>query len=195
MATMATDPFTLFANWYSDAQNDPDTDPDLVALATATADARPSVRMVFYRGVREGGFSFFTNYESRKALEMQSNPYAAMAFYWPRHGRQVRIEGAVERLSTRESDAYFQARPFESQITAIVSRQSRPLQNPEEFRAKLREYEQQFRGKRVPCPESWGGFKILPSAFEFWSRGEFRRHDRTRYELKAGKWAAARLYP
>ena len=192
---MATDPFVLFAAWYDDAQDDPATDSDLVALATATADGRPSVRMVFYRGMREGGFSFFTNYESRKGLELQANPHAAMTFYWPLHGRQVRIEGAVERLSAGESDAYFQGRPFESQITAILSRQSRPLQDPETFRKRLAELEQEYRGKRVPCPENWGGFKILPSAFEFWSRGEFRRHDRTRYELKAGQWKAVRLYP
>jgi pyridoxamine 5'-phosphate oxidase len=195
MTTIAPDPFAQFAAWYADAQNDPATDPDVVALATATTDGLPSVRMVFYRGMREGGLSFFTNYESRKGLELEANPYAAMAFYWPLHLRQVRIEGTVERLSVRESDAYFQGRPFESQITAILSRQSHPLQDPETFRKRLAELEQEYRGKRVPCPENWGGFKILPSAFEFWSRGEFRRHDRTRYELKDGAWAAARLYP
>src|SRR5262245_24649381 len=107
-----SNPFVLFAEWYAEAIREPAVNPDTVALATATRDGRPSVRMVFYRGIREGGFSFFTNYESRKGRELAENPFAALAFYWPHLGKQVRVEGAVEQLSVQESDAYFRARPF-----------------------------------------------------------------------------------
>src|SRR5204863_7604246 len=132
--------------------------PNLVALASATRDGRPSVRMVLYRGIREGGFSFFTNYESRKGLELAENPFAAMVFYWPHLGRQVRIEGPVERLSPNESDAYFAERPFESQITAIVSRQSHPMISEAEFAARLAELEQSIDRKQIQRPSEWGGF-------------------------------------
>jgi len=187
-------PFDEFAAWYADAQNGPVINPDIVALATSTHEGQPSVRMVFFRGMREGGFSFFTNYESRKGVELEANPYAAMVFYWPHRGRQVRIEGAVERLSSTESDAYFQSRPFESQITTLVSLQSRPLQDADAFRLQLAELEQARRETHISRPEYWGGFKILPSVFEFWSRGEHRRHERVLYR-KATEWSATRLYP
>jgi len=122
-----TDPLEIFTQWHREAG----PTADIVALATATRSGRPSVRMVFYRGIREGGFSFFTNYESRKGAELAENPFAAMVFYWPENGRQVRVEGRVERLSDAESDAYFNARPLESRISAIVSRQSRPVGDAE----------------------------------------------------------------
>jgi pyridoxamine 5'-phosphate oxidase len=187
-------PLEEFASWYVDAQKDSLANPNIVALATATAEGRPSVRMVFFRGIREGGFSFFTNYESRKGVELQANPWASMVFHWPHQGRQVRVEGAVERLSAAESDAYFQSRPFESQITTLVSRQSRPMQDPDAFRLRLAELEQTLRGTRISRPENWGGFKILPCVLEFWSRGEHRRHERVFYK-KADEWNAMRLYP
>jgi len=190
-----TDPFVLFAEWYAEAQKEPPVNPDIVALASATKDGRPSVRMVFYRGMREGGFSFFTNYESRKGSEFQTNPYAAMTFYWPHLNRQVRIEGSVERLSAAESDAYFASRSFESQVTAVVSRQSRPLIDSNKFLNDIANLEQNFAGKKVPRPDSWGGFKLVPVTIEFWRRGEHRRHNRTVYKKEGDLWKILRLYP
>src|SRR5436190_17546105 len=190
-----TDPFVLFAEWYAETQKEPLVNPDIVALASATKDGRPSLRMVFYRGIREGGFSFFTNYESRKGCELSENPIAAMAFYWPHLGKQIRIEGSVERLSPEESDSYFQTRPFQSQITAAVSLQSRPLRDARRFCAQLIALEKSYRGKKVLRPGNWGGFKIMPDVFEFWTHGEHRRHDRMLYQKKGQRWKAIRLYP
>ncbi len=188
-------PFVTFSEWYDEAQKDPPIDPDIVALASATKDGRPSVRMVFYRGIREGGFSFFTNYESRKSVELSTNPHAAMAFYWTHLGRQVRIEGPVERLSAEESDSYFQSRPFQSQITALVSHQSHSLPDQNEFRIQLANLEQSFCGMQILRPEYWGGFKIVPVLFEFWIRGAHRRHDRVVCKKDGEAWNAIRLYP
>jgi pyridoxamine 5'-phosphate oxidase len=192
---MDLDPIELFKAWYADAERDESTDAEVAALATAAGDARPSVRMVLFRGFREGGLSFFTNYESRKGRELAANPFAAMVFHWPHLGRQLRVEGSVERLSPEESDAYFQARPFESRITALISRQSRPLDDSDDFDVELTRLEGALRGKRVERPDNWGGFKIIPNAFEFWSQGEHRRHRRVRYEKTADGWSAVNLYP
>jgi pyridoxamine 5'-phosphate oxidase len=189
------DPFVKFADWYDEAQKDPSINPDIVALASATKDGQPSVRMVYYRGIREGGFSFFTNYKSRKGLDFSENPRAAMAFYWPHLGRQVRVEGRVQRLSAEESDSYFRSRPFQSQITAVVSRQSHSLSDPNELRIQLANLEQSFLGKPIVRPEYWGGFKIVPLLFEFWLRGDHRRHDRLLYKKNGEGWEATRLYP
>jgi pyridoxamine 5'-phosphate oxidase len=189
------DPFVTFSEWYAEARKDPPSNPDIVALASATIQGRPSVRMVFYRGIREGGFSFFTNYESRKGVEFQTNPQGAMVFYWSHLGRQVRIEGSVTRLSHVESDAYFESRPIESQVTAIVSRQSRPLTEPEEFWRELADLEHSSQGKQIARPETWGGFKLDPVVFEFWTRGEDRRHHRMLFTKDGDAWESSRLYP
>jgi pyridoxamine 5'-phosphate oxidase len=189
------DPFVRFSDWYDEAQKDPPFSPDIVALASATKDGRPSVRMVFYRGIREGGLSFFTNYESRKGHEFIENPRAAMAFYWPHRARQVRVEGSVERLSAEESDSYFRSRPFQSQITALVSRQSRAVPDQNGFHIQLANLEQSFCGKQILRPKYWGGFKIVPVLFEFWIRGAHRRHDRVVYKKDGEAWDATRLYP
>ena len=188
------DPIRIFSNWYADAQRGALMDPDIVALATASKKARPSVRMVLYRGIREGGFSFFTNYESRKGRELSENPFAALAFYWPHLGKQVRIEGQVQRLSPMESDTYFQQRPFLSQITAAASPQSRVMKDEGEFLARLAELEQMSHGK-ISRPPGWGGFKLLPSLFEFWTHRDNRRHERIQYEKFGNEWKESRLYP
>ncbi len=185
----------MFSSWYAEAQREAPIDPNIVALATATESGRPSVRMVFYRGIREGGFSFFTNYESRKGRELAANAFAAMAFYWPHLGRQVRIEGSVNRLSAKESDSYFVSRSFGSHITAVASRQSRPMLDENEFTRQLTHLEQLSAGKQTARPDEWGGLKILPSVFEFWIRGEHRRHKRILYTKEGKLWSAIRLYP
>ena len=163
-------------------------DPDVVALATATSQGQPSVRMVLYRGIREGGLSFFTNYESRKGRELTENPFAAMAFYWVHLGKQVRIEGRVERLSAAESDGYFQQRPFLSRVTAIVSRQSLPMLDEGQFLEQLAETEQSTNANDIRRPSNWGGFKLIPSLFEFWTHADYRRHRRVLYEKSGAAW-------
>jgi len=188
------DPFAVFSSWYEEAQRDAPVNPNIVALASATRDGRPSVRMVFYRGFREAGFSFFTNYESRKGRELADNPFAAMVFYWSHLGKQVRIEGQVARLSPDESDSYFQQRPFESQVTANLSRQSRPLPDEAEFIAQLAEAENADRTSVLRSPD-WGGFKLEPSLYEFWIHQDHRRHKRLQYEQSEGVWRESRLYP
>jgi pyridoxamine 5'-phosphate oxidase len=150
--------------------------------------------MVLYRGIREGGFSFFTNYESRKGKELAGNPFAAMLFYWPRVGKQVRLEGQVERLSSSVSDVYFQSRPFRSQVTAAVSPQSRPLLDEGAFRERLTEVENSSGGRIVRPPE-WGGYKLIPSLFEFWTHGDHRRHERVQFQGCEGGWMKSKLYP
>jgi len=192
---VSEDPFAIFGSWYEEAGKELPVQRDVIALASATRDGRPSVRMVYYRGVREGGFSFFTNYESRKGRELAENPLAAIAFHWPPLGMQIRIEGAVQQLSPRESDAYFQGRPFSSKVTALISQQSQPMPNEETFREQLRSAEQEYEGRDVPLPLGWGGFKLVPSRFEFWSRGDYRRHRRMVYERDGHGWKKFQLYP
>ena len=189
------DPFALFLNWYAEAEQAGEPALEVVALASATREGRPSVRMVLYRGVREGGLSFFTSYASRKGQELTDNPFAAMAFYWQSLGKQVRIEGAVERLSSRESDAYFQSRPLNSQITSALSRQSKPLLDEAGFVAEIAAAEVSAAGKPIARPEHWGGFKLVPSSFEFWIHQEHRRHYRMLYSREGSIWTATRLYP
>ncbi len=189
------DPFARFSTWYDEARPGALVDPDIVALASATQEGRPSVRMVLYRGIREGGFSFFTNYESRKGREFSENPFAAMVFYWAHLGKQVRIEGHVERLSPAESDLYFQQRPLESRVTAVVSRQSQPMLDENEFLARLRDLEQSSRTAPPARPAEWGGFKLLPFRYEFWIHDDHRRHRRMLYEKDGVVWKESRLYP
>ncbi len=191
---MTVGPFELFLAWYGEAQNDPDYPAETAALATSTTDGRPSVRFLYFRGIREGGFSFFTNYDSRKGHELSDNPFASMAFYWHRLGKQVRIEGAVERLSSGESDSYWQTRPRESQASALASHQSQLLIHEAAFLAEIDRVE---HGNSAPIqrPANWGGFKIIPTAFEFWTRGDHRRHQRVRYERVGDGWRSTRLYP
>jgi pyridoxamine 5'-phosphate oxidase len=192
---MNPDPMSVFESLYREALALTSEAADVVALATASRGGRPSVRMVLYRGIREGGLSFFTNYESRKGIELSENPFAAMAFYWEVIGKQVRVEGRVERLSPEESDRYFESRPIESRVSAAASAQSRPMVDEAAF---LSAWNAMLRSALVHgCtrPRNWGGFKLIPERFEFWTRGEHRRHHRLAYE-KAGKsWNAVRLYP
>ncbi len=192
---MSEHPFQIFLTWYEEAGSDASPNRETVALATAAGDARPSVRMVYFRGLREGGFSFFTNYESRKGRELSENPFAAMVFYWAHIGKQVRVEGRVERLSAAESDKYFAARSFKSQISGLVSQQSQPVEDEDAYLQALDKAEIDYGNQQVPRPEFWGGFKLIPTRFEFWTRGEHRRHRRIVYDEHEGKWRKSRLYP
>jgi len=170
-----------------------DTTP--AALATADADASPSVRIVLLRGVDERGFVFFTNYNSRKARELTANPRASMCFHWPTLDEQIRIEGQVERVSGDESDVYFAGRPRGSQLGAWASSQSEVLDARETFERRFEEAEARFAGQPVARPPFWGGYRIVPTRIEFWHGRESRLHDRTLYTRAGDAWRVEKLYP
>jgi pyridoxamine 5'-phosphate oxidase len=166
-----------------------------VALATADASGKPSVRMVLLRGVDERGFVFHTNYNSRKARELVENPRAALCVHWHALEEQTRIEGRVERLSEPESDAYFASRPRGSQIGAWASDQSAVLPSRETLEERYREAERRFEGRPVPRPSFWGGFRLIPERIEFWFGRPDRLHDRLLYVRQGDGWTIERLYP
>jgi pyridoxamine 5'-phosphate oxidase len=194
-ADLASDPLDQFRGWFAEAAAAVDV-PEAMALATATADAAPSVRMVLLKDVDERGLVFYSHYTSRKGRELETNPQAALLFHWSALGRQVRVEGRVERVSEEESDAYFATRPRGAQLGALASRQSRPLASREELDARLAELETELGGGSVPRPPSWGGFLLVPTAWEFWQHRGSRLHDRFRYERDPSRgWRAERLFP
>ena len=166
-----------------------------VALATADAAGRPSVRMVLLRAVDERGFVFYTNYESRKARELEENPHAALCVHWHALEEQIRIEGPVERLSAAESDAYFGGRPRGSQLGAWVSRQSAVLPSRETLEEAYRAIEREYEGNPVPRPPFWGGYRLTPHRIEFWFGRPDRLHDRLLYTRVDRTWQIERLYP
>jgi pyridoxamine 5'-phosphate oxidase len=166
-----------------------------VALATANREGKPSVRMVLLRGVDEHGFVFFTNYNSRKSAELDANPWAALCFHWHTLEEQIRIEGAIERVSDEESDAYFHSRPRGSQLGAWASDQSAVLASRETLEEEYREIERRFESAEVPRPPFWGGFRLIPHRIEFWYGRPDRLHDRLCYTRDGKDWKIERLYP
>ena len=190
----SANPLTEFQNAVERAaRRQVDTAP--VALATADAAGRPSVRMVLLRGADERGFVFHTNYTSRKARELEENPRAALCIHWHTLEEQIRIEGAVERLSDPESDAYFATRPRGSQLGAWVSRQSAVLPAREVLEEEYRATEKRFEGGPVPRPPFWGGYRLIPDQIEFWYGRPDRLHDRLLYRREGDGWTIHRLYP
>ena len=188
------DPLRQFETWYRAAEGVVRA-PEAMALATATPEGAPSVRMVLLKGFDSGGFVFYTGYESRKGSELAENPYAALLFYWDPLGRQVRIEGSVERVPQEESEAYFHSRPRGAQLAALASRQSSVLTDREELIARYAELERELDGRAVPLPHAWGGFRLDPDTYEFWQHRESRLHDRFRYRRERGEWIVERLSP
>ena len=187
------DPLRQFAAWFEEAGAAGVRAPEAMALATATSDGRPSVRMVLLKGFDERGFVFFTGYESRKGAELAANPRAALLFHWDALGRQVRVEGTVERVSEAESDAYFRSRPRGAQISATVSPQGRVVESRAGLEALAAELE--AGGDDIPRPPTWGGFRVRPETYELWQHRANRLHDRLRYRRNGGGWTIERLAP
>jgi len=189
------DPLRQFQLWFEEARDTGIDVPEAMALATATPDGRPSVRMVLLKSADERGFDFYSNYESRKGDELASNSHAALLFHWQPLGRQVRVEGRVERVPADESDAYFRTRPLESRLAAWASSQSRPLGGRAELDRLYAEAAARFPAEEVPRPPHWGGFRLVPDAYELWQHAANRLHDRIRYERVADGWKRERLAP
>lgn len=166
-----------------------------MTLATCDLTGRPTARTVLLRGADDEGFVFFTNYGSLKAIQLATNPQAALCFYWYWLDEQVRVEGQVLRATREESTAYFQSRPRGSQIGAWASAQSTPLASREDLEARYREFERQFGDGPIARPGFWGGYRLIPDRLEFWKAGEFRLHDRIVFTRTASGWDAQRLYP
>jgi pyridoxamine 5'-phosphate oxidase len=187
------DPLAQFGRWFDEAHAAGVFEPEAMALATAGADGAPSLRMVLLKGFDARGYRFFTNYESRKGVELDENPHAALLFHWKELARQVRIEGDVERLPRDESAEYFDSRPLASRISALASPQSHVIASREELERRV---EALSAGGDPAAPPHWGGYVLAPRVYELWQRGEYRLHDRLRYQRsEAGDWVLDRLAP
>ncbi len=190
------DPFRQFEKWFEEAVKVEISDPHAMVIATVSHDGKPSARVVLLRGFEKEGFVFYTNYGSHKGNDISKNPNVAAVFYWNELDRQVRIEGAVEKVDARNSDDYFHSRPRESQLSAWASNQSRVIPGRRELEKLFKENEIRFANQPVPRPDNWGGFRIIPVSYEFWQGRPNRLHDRIFYNRdKSGKWEIKRLAP
>jgi pyridoxamine 5'-phosphate oxidase len=196
-ADLHHDPIEQFATWFSTAVNSALPDANAISLATATPDGRPSVRVVLLKHFDQHGFVFFTNYHSSKGRELEANPQAAFVVYWVQLERQIRVAGKVEKTSRPESEAYFLSRPRGSQLSAWVSHQSEVIDARRILEARLCEMTERFTGARIELPPQWGGYRIVPSAMEFWQGRANRLHDRFRYTRQedGSSWTIERLAP
>lgn len=194
--TAGLDPFTLFERWLRLAGESTIHEPNAMALATATPEGRPSVRMVLLKSFDRAGFTFFTNYESRKGRDLATNPFAALLFWWEPLERQVRIEGAVEKVTAAESDAYFHSRPLGSRLGAWVSQQSKVIPDRTLLDQRYAELQAEYSESHPDRPPFWGGYRLAPEAFEFWQGGVNRLHDRLHFRRQPdGAWRRERLSP
>jgi len=197
--TERKDPFTLFNEWLTEAEESEINDPNAVALASVDQNGMPNVRMVLLKGHDERGFVFYTNFEGVKGREVLASGKAAMGFHWKTLRRQIRIRGNTELVSDEEADAYFNSRHPQSRLGAWASDQSRPLKDRETLVNKLKEAEEKYGTETIPRPPHWSGIRIVPQTIEFWQDGEFRLHDRIVFERRAAsdgeEWTTQRLYP
>ncbi len=189
------DPIAQFHRWLDEAEDAGVPLPNAMAVATADAQGRPSVRHVLLRGLDERGFTFFTNYESRKGRQLAENPNVALVFLWKELDRQVNVTGTAERVSEQESDAYFATRPREAQVGAWASAQSSVLETREELDVQVKAARKRFAGGEVPRPPYWGGFAVRPDTIELWQGRDSRLHDRFRYARNGDSWRIERLSP
>ena len=193
-SNIVSDPFLQFKKWFDLVLNAKVIEPNAMTMATSTKDGVPSARVVLLKGFDESGFIFFTNYGSRKGKEITENPVASALFWWREFERQVRIEGKIEKVSRAESEKYFNLRPLKSRYGALASNQSEKVESREVLEKRFAELEKQF-GENPPTPENWGGYKLIPSRFEFWQGRRDRLHDIIVYEKTENKWSIYRLQP
>lgn len=190
------DPLRQFGAWFEQASQTGAPQPEAAAVATASPDGAPSVRYVLVKQFDERGFVFFSNYESRKGRELRDNPRAAVLFYWEALGRQVRIEGRVQRVSLEESIAYAQSRPRGSQLSALASPQSQVIESREWLERRVADLAERYGDQPLPLPDGWGGLRVMPASYEFWQHRQDRLHDRVRYTRADGAdWRIERLAP
>lgn len=191
----AADPYDVFRKWMEEATAREPSDPTAMALSTCTSDGMPSARMVLLKGADSRGFVFYSNADSRKGGELAANPRAALVFYWPTLGRQVRVEGQVEPVSDAEADAYYASRPRISKLGAWASDQSRPLADNATLERRLAELDERYRDEEIPRPPYWRGWRVVPERIEFWRDMPYRLHERTLFTRAGGRWTAGKLYP
>jgi pyridoxamine 5'-phosphate oxidase len=189
------DPFVQFEKWFEEVTEEHKEDPHAFTLATADAEGKPSSRIVLLKGIEEQKFVFYTNYDSKKGRDMAENPYVSATFFWPALQRQVRIEGAVEKVSAEMSDSYFHSRPEGSRLGAWASPQSDELESREVLETRWKEFSERFSEGKIPRPENWGGYAINPTRIEFWQGRPSRLHDRFSYSIENESWKIARLAP
>jgi len=192
---ISPDPIEQFRRWFDAALAAHLHEPNAMTVATATPEGHPSARVVLLKGFDERGFVFYTNYEGRKAGDLENNPRCALLFYWGELERQVRVEGSANRVSGEESDAYYASRPRGSRLGALVSEQSRSVEDRGVLEDRLRDLEEEYEGREVPRPPYWGGYRVAPETIEFWQGRENRLHDRLIYHRDNGAWKIERLQP
>jgi pyridoxamine 5'-phosphate oxidase len=196
LKTIDKNPIAQFEKWFKEALQAEVLEPNAMTLSTVTEAGRPTARVVLLKGIEKNKFSFYTNYQSKKGKELEHNPACALTFFWPELERQVRIEGASERLETAVSEAYFQSRPRGSQVGAWASPQSSIIKDREILEARVKEIEKRFEGKEIlPKPHQWGGYAVEPFEIEFWQGRASRLHDRIVYYKNEGEWVMHRLAP
>jgi pyridoxamine 5'-phosphate oxidase len=188
-------PFKQFERWMEEAVQAEVPEPNAMTLATVDANQKPHTRIVLLKGLEDGSFIFYTNYASDKGKELEQNPNASLCFLWLQLERQVRIDGTVEKISKKESAAYFKQRPYKSQLGALASNQSAEVPNREFLEKKFTDLEAKYPEGKVPMPESWGGYRVIPEAIEFWQGRRSRLHDRIKYQLIGNRWEIKRLSP
>jgi pyridoxamine 5'-phosphate oxidase len=189
------DPIDQFSLWFGEVLKSELLDANAMTLATASADATPAARIVLLKGFDDKGFVFFTNYESAKARDLEQNPRACLLMFWAELERQVRVTGRVARTSAQESETYFQSRPFESQVGAWASAQSRTIADRAGLESRYGELAAKYAGGPVPLPPFWGGYRLAPDSIEFWQGRKSRLHDRLLYKRQGGTWTRSRLAP
>jgi pyridoxamine 5'-phosphate oxidase len=194
--SILSDPVAQFQKWFSEALKAAVPEPNAMALATASKQGLPAVRIVLLRGATQRGFTFFTNYDSRKGQEIADNPEAALLFFWPELERQIRIEGRIEFVSPEESDDYFLNRPWNNRLSAWASPQSAQIPNREFLEDLVKEYQAKFKDAEIHRPENWGGYRLVPRYIEFWQGRSSRLHDRLAFSLQSDQsWKLSRLAP